>query len=670
MQEKDVREHMTVYDQLQDLAYNLRWDWHQPTRDLFQELDPVLWEQVRHSPVALLRRLDPDDLGSRDGLQERVQRLHENLHRYLRAPEVWYAGERERDRPLTAYFSAEFGLTESLRIYSGGLGVLAGDHLKSSSDLGIPLVAVGLFYREGYFKQHLDAGGGQRETFPVADLDDLPGRQVMARVWRLDVGRIPLFLLDTDLPENTQEDRDLTLRLYGGAQVMRLSQEIVLGIGGYRALAAMGVRPRSFHMNEGHSAFLGLELVRDLMQGEGLEFGDAVTATRRRCVFTTHTPVPAGHDRFSRELVEEYLTGTAHGLELDLDAFMDLGRANPGTDDPFTMTVLAARLSDQINGVSALHGRVSREMWHGLWPDRPVDEVPIGHITNGVHLPSWVHPDVADLYSESPDRLGLGDGALEIDPDRLWAVRSERRQALVDYVRRTTGAQLDPEALTISFARRFATYKRATLLFDDLDRLDALLNDPERPVQLLFSGKAHPKDEPGKAFIRRIGEVSRMDRFRDRVVFLPDYGIDVARELVQGADVWLNNPRRPMEASGTSGMKAAANGVLNVSILDGWWDEAWQERDRAALDPGWAVGGVEGADRTAADRADAEAMLRILEDDVVPTFYDHHDGVPQGWLARSRESIRQLAPVFNTHRMLRDYVARYEKAAAAAAPVG
>ena len=446
---------------------------------------------------------------------------------------------------------------------------------------------------------------------------------------------------------------------------MRISQELLLGMGGYRALEQMGIQTRSYHMNEGHSAFLGLELVRDLMQEDDLSFEDAVSVARSRCVFTTHTPVPAGHDRFSRELVDRYLTPTAHALGLDLEELMDLGRENPGTDEPFTMTVLALRLAERTNGVSALHGAVSRDMWQELWPDRPVDEVPIDHITNGIHAPSWVHPAVADSYGLGLDRLGLADAAPDPDSGQLWELHEERRAALVEYVARAAGATLDPKALTIAFARRFATYKRATLLLSRLDRLSALLGDTDRPVQLVFAGKAHPKDAGGKALIQRIVQVSRENRFRGRIVFLPGYGIDVARHLVQGADVWLNNPRRPMEASGTSGMKAAMNGVLNVSILDGWWDEAWQARDRSAPAPGWAIGeGAEGETDADSDRMDAEALFRVLEEEVVPTFYDRGDDhVPHDWVAMMRESVRQVAPVFNTHRMVADYVERYRAAA-------
>ncbi|MDX1674049.1 MAG: alpha-glucan family phosphorylase [Longimicrobiales bacterium] len=675
---------MTSSETLNDLARNLRWDWHAPTRALFRDLDPELWDAVDHNPVALLRRVDPSRLTDPE-VERRAETLWQELQSYLEADDTWYrreTGGRDDDEgPLVAYFSAEFGLTECLRIYSGGLGVLAGDHLKSASDLGVPLVAVGALYREGYFKQELDGEGRQTETFPVADFDDLPlrrvtradgselrvlvpypGRTVSARVWRADVGRVPLYLLDTDVPENSDADRRLTARLYGGGQETRIAQEILLGMGGYRALQEMGVEPGTYHMNEGHSAFLALELAGDIMRSRDLDFEAAADEARSRCVFTTHTPVPAGHDRFSEELMGRYLTETAHRLGMDLDQLMELGREEPG-EGPFTMTVLAIRLSRATNGVSALHGAVSRDMWHGLWPDRPVDEVPIGHITNGIHVPTWVDPSIAATWGVDPDRMGIDAGTPEPDAGRLWEAHGRRRRALVDYVAGRTGVQLDADVLTVAFARRFATYKRATLLLADLDRLDAILNHPERPVQVLFAGKAHPKDQGGKALIARITEVSRDPRFRGRIVFVPGYGIDVARELVQGADVWLNNPRRPMEASGTSGMKAAMNGVLNLSILDGWWDEAYRGRDEDTPAPGWAIGRAGDQVRTqeAADRADQEGLYRALEEQVAPLFYDRDDaGVPARWVARMQESIRQVAPFFNTHRMLRDYTQRYQ----------
>jgi starch phosphorylase len=674
---------MTLSERLDVLAYNLRWDWHRPTRDLFRELDPELWESVGHNPVALLRRVDPERLQA-DGLEERVDELWRDLESYRASDDVWFTGQRDRGAPLVAYFSAEFGLTECLRIYSGGLGVLAGDHLKSASDLGIPMVAVGMLYREGYFRQELDADGRQLESFPTADFDDLPvrpverpdgselrvvvpfpGRQVSARVWRADVGRIPLFLLDTDVPDNVDRDRRITARLYGGDQERRITQEILLGSGGYRALAELGIRPETFHMNEGHSAFLALDLVRDIMQAEQLDFEAAAGRARARCVFTTHTPVPAGHDRFSRKLMARYLTETAHSLGLELGQLMELGREEAGAG-PFTMTVLAMRLARATNGVSALHGAVSREMWRGLWPDRPVDDVPIDHITNGVHMPTWVHPDILATFGADRDHIGLEPVDLEPDPDRLWQVHGERRAALVGYVARTTGVRLDPAAMTVAFARRFATYKRATLLLRDKDRLDSILNHPDHPVQIIFAGKAHPRDEGGKDFIASIGRLAREPRFRGRIVFVPGYGIDVARELVQGADVWLNNPRRPMEASGTSGMKAAMNGVLNLSVLDGWWDEAFRNRDADAPAPGWAItAGDHVGTRKAADIADSEALYRILADDVAPAFYHRNEaGVPEEWVARMQQSIRQVAPFFNTHRMLRDYTDRYRPAPA------
>jgi glycogen phosphorylase len=681
---------MTPFDQLLDVAHNLWWDWQPGARTLFRDLDPGLWEQVHHNPVALLRRLDRSRITGDEALGARIDGIWRSLQDYLGARDTWYAasadGPADARRPLVAYFSAEYGLTECLRTYSGGLGVLAGDHLKSASDLGVPLVGVGMLYREGYFQQHVDAAGRQRETYPTSDFEDLPlrtvtgpggeilrvpvpfpGRTVLARVWRADVGRVPLFLLDTDLVENGEEDRALTSRLYGGAHEMRISQEVLLGIGGYRALRAMGLQPRCFHMNEGHSAFLGLELLGRHMEETGAGLEEATTAVRRQMVFTTHTPVSAGHDRFPVDLMQTYVEATAGGLGLDLDEFMGLGRVDPSdTEEPFTMTVLAMRLADQVNGVSALHGEVTREMWRELWPHREVEDIPIDHITNGVHLSTWVHPDVAAAFGTPPTELGLDERAPEPEPETLWAIRGQRARRLVAYVRERVGARLDPDALTIAFARRFATYKRATLLLSDLDRLEMLLRNEHGPVQILFAGKAHPRDDGGKALIRRIVEISHDERFHDRVVFIPGYGIDVARELVQGADVWLNNPRRPMEASGTSGMKAAANGVLNVSILDGWWDEAYRWAEEKGVSIGWAVGhGTSGHSIPATDHHDEMDLFRVLEEEVVPLFYrrDRHR-VPREWARRMAMSIREVAPFFTTHRMVREYVERYERAAA------
>jgi glycogen phosphorylase len=677
---------MTVYDRLMDLAYNLRWDWQAPVRDLFRELDPDLWEQVHHNPVALLRRIPRSRLTRTDGLDARVNSLWEELRSYLARDGGLHAGDdAPADRPLVAYLSAEYGLTECLRIYSGGLGVLAGDHLKSASDVGVPLVGLGLLYREGYFDQTVDVAGRQHERYPAADYDDLPirpvtgaegellrvpvpfpGRDVLLRVWRADVGRVPLYLLDADLAENDDDDRALTARLYGGAQEMRISQELLLGIGGYRALRALGIEPRSFHMNEGHSAFLGLELLRQRMADDGLDLRDALGAVRQGIVFTTHTPVPAGHDRFPAGLMARYLAGTIEALGLNLSEFMALGRIDPDDgDEPFTMTILALRLAEQANGVSALHGRVTRNMWSELWPDLDVEDVPIGHITNGVHLPTWVHPDIATLYGVPPVDLGIGDARPDPDPVRLWQVRSERRHRLVEFIRDRAGARLDPEALTIAFARRFATYKRASLVLGDLDRLERLLHDDDRPVQLVFAGKAHPRDEGGKALIRRIVQVSHEERFHDRIVFIPGHGIDVGRELVQGADVWLNNPRRPMEASGTSGMKAAANGVLNVSVRDGWWDEAYLSAVAKGEPIGWSIGEPrDEATTEEADAADEAALFRVLEEEVVPLFYDRDEtGVPRAWAERAAASIREVAPFFSSHRMVGEYLDRYRDAA-------
>ncbi len=687
------------------LAANLRWAWHDPTRALFRELDGALWEETRHNPVAMLRIMSAEALERRmadPSLRARVDALAAELERYLEDTDTWWATTHghEDDGP-TAYFSAEFGLTECMSVYSGGLGVLAGDHLKSASDLGIPLVGVGLLYREGYFRQHIAESGAQTESYRRLDFDALPlerlrdedgrdrtvalafpGRQVFARIWRAAVGRVPLLMLDTDLDANDADDRAITARLYGGDNAMRIAQEIVLGIGGLRALDALGIRPGTYHMNEGHSAFLALEQVRTTMHREGLDLEEAVRAAARGNVFTTHTPVPAGHDRFSPELMATYFTSFARELDEPLERILALGRQEPDdAEEPFSMTVLALNVSAYRNGVSRLHGAVSRAMLRGLWPDRPVDDVPIGHITNGVHLDSWAAPELKALLDEHVPGWRRDGGDREawarlasVSDETLWELRRSLRTRLVEQVRARIAAvdgsdadrvePLDPDALTIGFARRFATYKRATLLLRDVDRLDRLLNDTDRPVQILFAGKAHPRDKAGKSFIREIVRLSHEPRFRGRILFLENYDIALARALVQGADVWLNNPRRPQEASGTSGMKAAVNGGLNVSVLDGWWDEAYRDAEARGVALGWAIGeGLAGEDvggRKELDRRDAASLYAVLEKDVVPTFYDREEtGRPAAWIARVRNAIMEVGPAFNTHRMVRDYVERY-----------
>ncbi|MBR9991031.1 MAG: alpha-glucan family phosphorylase [Gemmatimonadetes bacterium] len=692
---------------LQMLAYNLRWSWHSPTRNLFQRIDADLWRSTRHNPVRLLGEVGSDRLDAlaRDeAFVAAVRAAEADLRTYLEGEETWY---RHRHGPsdgrLVAYFSAEFGITECLRIFSGGLGVLSGDHLKSASDLGVPLVAVGLFYSEGYFLQHIDGQGNQRDSYASLDPRLLPIRpepgqdgapllvsfpfgdhEAHARIWRVDVGRVPLYLLDTNVPENQPEDRRITDRLYGGDNEHRLQQEIVLGIGGVRALRAVGREPDVIHLNEGHAAFAACERAGGMIR-DGEAFRDAAARVADGVVFTTHTPVAAGHDYFPLDLLEKYLGGYMWEMREPWERFITLGRT---THDPrFCMTALAIRLSSIRNGVSRLHGAVSRTMWQQIWPELQEQDVPIRHITNGVHLPTWVGDDIARLYE---DRIGSHwqddcdelhwHRAAHIPLNELARARTVQRTRMVERVRQYLAAEaqrrgedtswtaeaLDPEALTIVFARRFATYKRATLLFHQTERLEKLLRDERRPVQFIFAGKAHPKDVPGQALIKEIAQFARRPEFRDRFIFLEGYDVELARHLVQGADVWLNVPLRPYEASGTSGMKAAANGALNLSIPDGWWAEAWEEHNRLPEPIGWSIEAGAQADsldldgpeagRLERDRADAAALYELLENEVVPLFHRGTDGVGREWAKRMRAAIRQLGGYFNTHRMVRDYV--------------
>lgn len=680
------------------LARNLRWSWHQETRELFERLDPALWAAVRHNPVLLLERIDPVCLqiaASDTHFVESVQRCAANLRAYLSTPDTWYEQAYPANGIQVAYFSAEFAITEALPIFSGGLGVLAGDHLKSASDLGVPLVAVTLMYREGYFNQRIDQAGRQHEQYDSVDFRLLPielewdangtpviisvpmlDRQVFAQVWRADVGRVHLYLLDTDIDKNVNGDRRITDRLYGGDNEHRLRQEIVLGIGGMRALHAVGVNPTVIHLNEGHAAFAAIENMRDVLAADEKEsFFSAARILAQRVVFTTHTPVPAGHDMFPAHMLERYLGGYVWEMKEPWRRFLGLGRHDPTDDDePFNMTLLALRLSGRRNGVSRLHGEVSRKMWYGVWPGISEDEVPIKSITNGVHLPTWVHPTMARVYKHyiDPHWDNLWEDspftkAKDIPADVLWHVRRELREHLVLHIRNILARQLarrgddpgianhtlNPEALTIVFARRFATYKRATLLLSEPDRLVALLRS--HSVQFVFAGKAHPKDEPGKELLRQIYEFGVKHGVREKFLFVEEYDVALARYLTSGADVWLNVPRKPYEASGTSGMKAAANGALNLSIPDGWWAEAWDEHNKWEAPTGWSIAApTVGAGQ---DRADCEALYTLLEKSVVPLFFDRAaDGIPHGWVERVRSSIGQVVPYFNTHRMVREYV--------------
>jgi glycogen phosphorylase len=704
---------------LWQLAYNLRWAWKHDIIELFLRLDSKLWERTNHNPVRMLGMIDQErleKLATDVGFMGHLERATRYLDEYMsNTASSWFTRTYgEVMAPRIAYFSLEFGLTESLMVFAGGLGVLAGDHLKSASDLDVPLVGVGLLYQQGYFRQYLNQAGWQQEAYVDNHFDNLPltlergddgeplivevqfpGRRVAALVWRVQAGRIPLYLLDTNIPQNTRpQDRDITDQLYGGDQDLRIRQEILLGIGGYRALQALGLDPQVYHMNEGHSAFLALEHIRQLIHSHGLTFAEAREAASAGCVFTTHTPVPAGHDRFPPQLMQHYFNDYAtHELGLNWNDFMALGRENPfDHNESFCMTVLAIRLSSDTNGVSALHGEVTRRMWQGLWPGVPEDEIPISHVTNGVHILSWISRDMKVLYDrylgprwrEEPGDPNVWLLAGNIPPDELWRTHERRRERLVAFTRQRLTRQLvergalpsdvraaeevlDPEALTIGFARRFATYKRASLILRDPDRLAQILNDPDHPVQIIFSGKAHPRDDPGKAMIQQIVGLTREDRFRNRIVFLEDYDMIVARYLVQGCDVWLNTPRRPREASGTSGMKAAANGVLNLSTLDGWWAEAY------VAEAGWAIGrGEVYDDADYQDRVEAAALYDLLERDVVPMFYDRSGRVPRHWVEAMQASIGELSYFFNTNRMVAEYTdsfymplaARYQKLAA------
>jgi starch phosphorylase len=676
---------------LQELAFNLRWSWDNRTRDLFRWVDPQIWELTFHDPVRLLSlvgRQRLDQLAADPAFMGFLGEMHADLQRYLEAPR-WFHNEPNTALRNVAYFSPEFGIAEALPQYSGGLGVLAGDHLKAASSLGVPLVGIGLMYRMGYFRQHLDSNGWQEERYPLLDphgmaLDlvegvrvcvDLAGDNLEAQVWRAQVGRVKLYLLDADVESNDDELRAVTDRLYGGGAEHRVRQEILLGVGGVRALDALGVDTQVFHTNEGHAGFLGLERIRRLISTQGLSWEEAIEAVRAGTVFTTHTPVPAGIDRFSRELMETYFGTWADECGVTVNTLMSLGHL-PGDDpgDAFNMAVMGLRLAGKSNGVSKLHGRTSREMFQNMWPHVPTEEVPIGSITNGVHGRTWVSSQMDDLYSKyvSPawDEAGAEEWTRIEDArdDELWRAREQGREALVNFVRERlrkslhdrgvsvtdaawTDDVLDPRFLIVGFSRRFATYKRATLLLSQPERLRALLLDEQRPLQLVFAGKAHPADDLGKDMIAQIVRFSRDPAVRHRMAFVEDYDISVARMLYQGSDVWLNTPRRPMEASGTSGEKAALNGALNCSILDGWWDEMFDGAN------GWAISSAEViADLDHRDEVEANSLFEILERQILPLYYERAGGrYPRGWVTRVKASLQSLGPKVMASRMVRDY---------------
>src|SRR5579872_312309 len=690
-----------VLQPLLRLAYNLRWSWDHAEIDLFRRLDRDLWETCNRNPVLVLGSVQQSVLEAAakdDSFLAHMKGVVDKLDTYVTGEGSWYRRNHPEERDmLVAYFSAEFGITECLSIFAGGLGVLAGDHLKASSDLGLPLVGVGLLYQQGYFRQYLNAAGWQQEAFESNDFHtwpielvpnvkvpiELPDGRVDAQVWKVNVGRIPLYLLDTNLPSNRPEDRKITAQLYGGNLEMRMRQEILLGVGGYRALEALGVRPTVYHMNEGHSAFLAIEHVLHLMETGKLTFSEARVLASASLVFTTHTPVAAGHDYYPSFLIDRYFSEFLRRTGASRSELLGLGRQDPSNEaEDFCMTVLALRLASHSNGVSKLHGAVSRQMWNRIWPGLPESEVPIGHVTNGVHFRSWVSLEMNQLYDrylgpkwrEEPADAKLWQRTETIPAAELWRTHERRRERLVAYARRRLREQLlsrgapkpavefadevlSPDALTIGFGRRFASYKRATLLLRDSDRLARILNHPDHPVQILFAGKAHPQDDAGKQLIQAIVHLAERPEFRQKLVFLENYDVATARCMVQGCDVWLNTPLRPLEASGTSGMKALANGVINVSTLDGWWDEAWLMAQATGAEIGWAIGGGEHYDDPyQQDQSEAEALYELLEHEIVPTFYDRRsDGLPRKWIGLMKSSIATLCPQFNMQRPAMQY---------------
>jgi starch phosphorylase len=684
---------------LQKLAYNLWWCWNAEATALFRRIDPDLFESLDHSPIRLLTTIAQKrftELTEDAGFLAELDRVAAHLDRYM-TQKTWFQTAHPEDAGTgIAYFSMEFGIHESVPVYSGGLGVLAGDHLKSSSDLGLPLSGVSFMFREGYFRQYLNADGWQQERYPENDFFNLPliaelgpdgkpvtvtaplpGRDVVMRVWRIQVGRVPLYLLDANIPPNRPEDRALTSQLYGGDTHTRIQQEILLGIGGLRALNALGKTPTVCHMNEGHAAFVTLERIRLLMESGKHDFATAAEAVKAGTCFTTHTPVPAGNDAFPPAMVEQYLGAYVDGLGIDRAGFYAKGRQQPGNEaEPFGMTVLALKLANTSNGVSALHGSVSRKMWQQIWDGLPEFEVPIKSITNGVHTLSWLAPEVGELFSDyvgadleqKPTDFAVWAKAESIPDAELWRTHGRCRAKLVTFARRRLKQQLkrrgaaptevnaaddilDPEALTIGFARRFATYKRGDLIFRDAERLSKIVNDAGRPVQFVFAGKAHPKDNGGKELIARVVHAARRAEFRRHVVFLEDYDMNIARHMVHGVDVWLNNPRRPLEASGTSGMKVAVNGGLNCSILDGWWCEGYDG------DNGFAIGaGEEYADLNYQDEVESRLLYELIERDLIPAFYTRDsEHLPRQWIRRMKRSIATLIPVYNTNRMVEEY---------------
>ena len=701
---------------LRDIVFNLWWTWEPKARALFRHLDPHLWDKTNHNPLRMLQLCKQArllEVADDDDFLREMKLVHKKFEAYLGRKDTY--GKLRTTSPLTtrpvAYFSAEFGFHESVPNYSGGLGILSGDHCKSASDLDVNFVAITLLYKQGYFRQQIGKDGWQESIGLNQNFSHLPlkeahddkgapltigveilGRTVRAKVWALAIGRITLYMLDTDVPENSEDDRQITAQLYGGDTELRVKQEIVLGIGGVHALHAMGIVPGVYHMNEGHSAFLSLELVRRQVADHKLDFYSALQIVAAANIFTTHTPVPAGNDAFPLDLMRKYFGDYPAKVGIDWATFVSFGQFRHNAIEPFSMTILALRTSRHANGVSELHGRVSQGLWKDVWAGVPQNEVPITSITNGIHTKTWMAPDFGDLYDkylpgweENLMNEDFWRGVLDIPDEEIWATHQRLKARLIEFVRervrrqrtrlgetpesiRHVSRMLNPEVLTIGFARRFATYKRATLLFADPERLHKLLTNSERPVQFIFAGKAHPKDEPGKQFIQKVYQFTRMPEFENRIVFVEDYDHYVGRRLYQGVDLWLNNPRRPLEASGTSGMKLPPSGGLNLSVLDGWWCEAYKHNKKS----GWAIGSeipetTEQIDEKFEEAVDVASLFHLLEAQIVPLYYAKPDGkLPVAWIQLMRESIRTVVPAFNTHRMVKEYAERlYEPAAKA-----
>src|SRR6059058_523350 len=685
---------------LREVSFNLWWTWEPSARRLFRHLDHELWDRTNHNPIRMLqlsRQLRLEELSQDKNFLRELKQVFEEFEKYLGRHDTYgKTGAGSAIKNPIAYFSAEFGFHESIPNYSGGLGILASDHCKSASDLDLNFVAIGLLYRHGYFRQQIDKEGIQEAINLNQNFHHLPIREVrrgdanllisvpilnrgvFAKIWELRVGRVKLYLLDTDTPENSAEDRLITAELYGGDLEMRMRQEIVLGIGGVKTLSALGIQPDVFHMNEGHSAFLALERIRLNVIQKKLDFYSALQVVAAANIFTTHTPVPAGNDSFPREMMRKYFGAFAKELNIPFDELFSFGQTRLDPNDPFSMTILALRLSRHANGVSKLHGEVSRSLWKDVWAGVPVHEVPITSITNGVHTKTWMAPEFEALYrkhlgpwEEHVTEPEFWRGVIDIPDAQLWETHQKLKLRLIDFVRdreqqrrqrvgespeaiRKVNRILDPEILTIGFARRFATYKRGALLFSDKERLKRLLNDATRPVQFIFAGKAHPRDEAGKALIQEVYQFSREVGFENRIVFLEDYDSYIARRLVQGVDLWLNHPLRPLEASGTSGMKSAPNGGINLSVLDGWWREGYNGSN------GWAIGAeIENGTTEFQNEVDASSLYQLLENQIVPLYYAKPDGkLPLAWLQLMRESIRSVTPIFNTHRKVREYAER------------